>query len=115
MKIEPVKDYEAPRYNGFQLKTGAKLAAGAAVMALLAGSLSGCEAYEKTMERVGLIRPEPTINIEVLVGEVPAPTNLQVEILEGDVAAPIDLCTPTPTIAPDDMSTDQTMASDLSF
>ena len=47
MEIKHVEEYEKPKFNSFQMKTGRVLMAGAACMALLgmAGALEGCAGF----------------------------------------------------------------------
>jgi hypothetical protein len=79
MEIKHVEEYEKPKFNTFQLKTGKLLMAGAACIALLgmAGALEGCAG--------GLIVPDfteetsPTTNLteEALPPPTPEPTSEQ--------------------------------------
>lgn len=66
MKVTPVTDYKAPKYKSFELKTGAKLAAGAAALALVAGMASGCSVIETVMDKY----PKQTPMIEALDGDM---------------------------------------------
>lgn len=93
MKRKPVKEYVEPDYSGFELKNGAKLAAGVAAAAMLAGALSGCSAVGKLNERNGSQPPEATVRADMTLGviaytdfETPKPTPTQPpEFIDGDI------------------------------